>query len=72
MARFVIEIACDGLPFRDSLEPEIAYILTRLVEKITSWGTIPTDGSEMPLRDSHGNRIGYAKLDRRMPSGGAE
>jgi hypothetical protein len=66
MARFVIEIACDGPPFRESVEPEIAYILTRIVDKITSWATIPTDGSEMLLRDSRGNRVGYAKLDHRV------
>jgi hypothetical protein len=72
MARFVVEIECDGPPFRENLEPEIAYILTRVVDKITSWATIPTDGSQMPILDSHGNRIGYAKLDHRMPSVAAE
>ena len=62
MARFLVEIECDGRAFLGAVEPEIAYILARVVDKLVSWGTIPADGSEIPLRDSLGDRAGYAKL----------
>jgi hypothetical protein len=63
MSRFVIEIECGrGPPFRSDGEPEIAYLLARIIEKIPSWSTLPRDGSEIALRDSLGHRIGSARL----------
>ena len=68
MARFVVEIECDGQAFRApdgrcSPEPELAFILTKFVAKIVSWGTLPAGGSPILLMDSKGVYVGSARLE---------
>ena len=69
MSRLLIEIRCDTPAFGGSLpEHEIAYVLVRFVDKITSWGRLPIDGSSVMLRDSNGAHVGQAKLEVSLPS----
>jgi len=44
MSRFVVEIECGrGPPFRSDGEPEIAYLLARIIEKILPRSTVDWD-----------------------------
>jgi hypothetical protein len=62
MARFTIEIECEGKFFQDSQgaldpTPALIMVLSRYIEHtLTRWRT------DAPVYDLYGNRVGFAKL----------